>query len=223
MLSFMSQNQTSFSFPGVFSTVSVPQAEFEHEGSEIDHGLNDIPPTDSSWSSNTKSQTELEDPPGGGVGRRILVSVTWKFSCSSPKNLYDSYNPPDWRLIFGKFSMFPPLCSVGDSWSSSVSLENRVIPPEFLHLVGFILTHVANQYLISLSSETDISLTLPSSWSADTPTSSCVVASMDDDCYITGIREEVIHLTHFDLDGQWFLVGILGVKLTANNATIQPW
>lgn len=56
----------------------------------------------------------------------------------------------------------------------------------------------------------------------NTPTSSCVVASMDDDCYITGIREEVIHLTHFDLDGQWFLVGILGVKLTANNATIQP-
>ena len=94
--------------------------------------------------------------------------------------------------------------------------------PEFFHSVGFILTHVANQYLISLSSETDISLTLPSSWSADTPTSSCVVASMDDDCYITGIREEVIHLTHFDLDGQWFLVGILGVKLTANNATIQP-
>ena len=76
MLSFMSQNQTSFSFPGVFSTASVPQAEFEHEGSEIDHGLNDIPPKDSSWSSNTKSQTELEDPPGGGVGRRILVSVT---------------------------------------------------------------------------------------------------------------------------------------------------
>ena len=61
MLSFMSQNQTSFSFPGVFSTASVPQAEFEHEGSEIDHGLNDIPPTDSSWSSNTKSQTELEE------------------------------------------------------------------------------------------------------------------------------------------------------------------
>ena len=61
MLSFMSQNQTSFSFPGVFSTASVPQAEFEHEGSEIDHGLNDIPPTDSSWPSNTKSQTELEE------------------------------------------------------------------------------------------------------------------------------------------------------------------
>ena len=54
MLSLMSQNQTSFSFPGVFSTASVPQAEFEHEGSEIDHGLNDIPPTDSSWSSKHK-------------------------------------------------------------------------------------------------------------------------------------------------------------------------
>ena len=58
MLSFMSQNQTSFSFPGVFSTASVLQAEFEHEGSKIDHGLNDIPPTDSSWSSNTKSQAK---------------------------------------------------------------------------------------------------------------------------------------------------------------------
>ena len=64
MSSFMSQNQTSFSFPGVFSTVSVPQTEFEHEGDKIDHSFHDIPSTDSSWSSNTlkaKSQTKLEE------------------------------------------------------------------------------------------------------------------------------------------------------------------
>lgn len=64
MSSFMSQNQTSFSFSGVFSTASVPQTEFEHEGSKIDHSFHDIPSTDSSWSSNTlkaKSQTKLEE------------------------------------------------------------------------------------------------------------------------------------------------------------------
>ncbi|RMX54051.1 hypothetical protein pdam_00013153 [Pocillopora damicornis] len=60
------------------------------------------------------------------------------------------------------------------------------------------------------------SLTLSSSWSADTPTSSCVVASMDDDCHVTGIREEVIHLTHFDLDGQV-------VVQTVNGSLLEYW
>ncbi|CAH3116716.1 unnamed protein product [Pocillopora meandrina] len=61
-----------------------------------------------------------------------------------------------------------------------------------------------------------VTLTLSSSWSADTPTSSCFVASMDDDCYVTGIREEVIHLTHFDLDGQV-------VVQTVNGSLLEYW
>ena len=31
------------------------------------------------------------------------------------KVLYDSYNPPNWQLIFSIFSMFLPLRFVGDS------------------------------------------------------------------------------------------------------------
>ena len=106
----------------------------------------------------------------------------------------------------------------------SVSPKNHVIPPYFFHSVGFIiLRHAANQYLISLSSETDFSLKLPSSWSADTQTNSCVVASiknektrLDDDCYVTGIREEVIRLTHVDLEGQV-------VVQTVNGSLLEYW
>ena len=112
--------------------------------------------------------------------------------------------------------MFLPLCFLATADPPSVSPENHVIPPEFFHSLGFILTHVANQYLISLSSETYFSLGLPSSWSADIPTNSCVVAPMDDDCYVTGIREEAIHLPHFDLDGQV-------VVQTVNGSLLEYW
>ena len=39
---------------------------------------------------------------------------------------------------------------------------------------------------------------------------------LDDDCYVTGIREEVIRLTHLDLEGQV-------VVQTVNGSLLEYW
>ncbi|PFX30215.1 hypothetical protein AWC38_SpisGene5043 [Stylophora pistillata] len=85
------------------------------------------------------------------------------------------------------------------------------------------LVHNSTAASTSELSETDFSLKLSSSRSADTPTNSCVVASIEkektglaDECYVTDIREEAIHLTHFDVDGQV-------VVETVNGSLLEYW
>ncbi|KAJ7378608.1 hypothetical protein OS493_021908 [Desmophyllum pertusum] len=73
----------------------------------------------------------------------------------------------------------------------------------------------------SYSSEAQFSLKLPSSWSADTTTKSCAIASTkkanQDEIECDVIREEAVHITHFGVDGQVVYVE------TVNGSLLEYW
>ena len=86
-----------------------------------------------------------------------------------------------------------------------------------------LLSSVSSLLASSYSSQAAFNLKRPSSWSSDTTTKSCAVASskkstgLNDEPEFDVIREEAVHVTHFGVDGQVVCVE------TMNGSLLEYW